>query len=96
MEAVKEFLRRISEDARIGQMHISLFVTIAALAPDGGVFQVQRQELMKTSKIMGKTTYYKCLKELKEWGYIGYWPEHGVGGSFVRTITKFQVISSSL
>jgi hypothetical protein len=44
-----------------------------------GYFSVGRKEGMERSKILGKERYYRCLKELAEFGYIGYEPEHYPG-----------------
>jgi len=35
---------------------------------------MRRDELMKQSKIVGRSTYQRCLRELQEGGYIKYEP----------------------
>lgn len=35
---------------------------------------MRREELMKRSKITGRTTYQRCLRELQAAGYIRYEP----------------------
>lgn len=39
-------------------------------------FSVARSEVMKLSKVKSKSTYSKCLNELKDWGYIVYQPSN--------------------
>jgi hypothetical protein len=34
---------------------------------------------MARSRILGKTTYYTCLHDLAEWGWIEYRPEQARG-----------------
>jgi hypothetical protein len=88
MEALRAFFERIKDDQRLGPMHISLYAAlfdcwIGQSSPQ--YFRLDREELMKRSKILGKTSYYKCLKELATYGLIEYRPEHYPGkGSKVR------------
>jgi len=37
---------------------------------------VDREELMRFSKIGSKNTYHKCIKELNHWKYIHYMPSY--------------------
>jgi len=84
MEVMREFVEKVKDDPRIGPWHISLFAAIVVRPCCNGFYRVGRRGLVKTSKIRGKTTYYKCLRELVEYGYLEYWPERGDGGSVVR------------
>ena len=78
------FFEKIKDDHRIGPVHISLFAAIVTTPCLKGYYRVGHKGLAETSKLQGKTTYYKCLKELVEYGYLEYWPERAVGGSLVR------------
>jgi hypothetical protein len=78
MEELLEFMALARMDHRIGPAHVSLFVALICLWQEAGVagaFSVERKEGMERSRILGKERYYRCLKELKELGYIGYEPE---------------------
>ena len=81
---LKDFLEKARDDHRIGVRHISLYVAMLSLSSRDGLLRVKKKELMRMSKISGKTSYYRCLRELAEYGYIYYWPEHYDGGSMVR------------
>ena len=39
-------------------------------------FYINREEVMRFSKIGSKSTYHKCIKELSHWKYIIYFPSH--------------------
>jgi hypothetical protein len=82
MKELRGFFERIQDDHRIGPMHISLYAVLLSLRDESAYtsfFPVNRKELMARSKILGKTTYYRCLNELAESGYIEYQPEHYPG-----------------
>ena len=76
------FLEKIKDDPRIGPLHISLYLALLyqsqSAAPSAPI-HLDRQFLMRQSKILGKSAYYKCLKELAVYGYIEYKPEHYPG-----------------
>ncbi len=40
------------------------------------VFYINRNEVMKLSKLGSKSTYHRCIKELNYWSYIVYFPSH--------------------
>lgn len=70
------FMDLMKEDPRIGPSHISLYLAIVHCC------QMQQQlpvhvfgrDLMKDAKISACGTYHKCMRELKEYGYINYIP----------------------
>jgi hypothetical protein len=84
---LKGFLEKARDDHRIGVRHISLYVTMLTLSSTDGLLHVKKKELMRMSKMSGKTAYYRCLKELAEYGYIEYWQEHYAGGSMARLVS---------
>lgn len=68
-----------SKDNRLNPTHISLYITLfrfwnANFFSDG--FYINREEVMKYSKIGSTATYHKCIKELSQWNYIHYKPSH--------------------
>ena len=91
MDALKGFLDRARDDHRIGPMHISLYVVLLqiseqqpATAPGRapaptGFFAIYRDDVMARAKLLGRTTYYRRLRELSAWGYIVYHPQHYPG-----------------
>jgi hypothetical protein len=71
------FYEAIAEDPRMTYIHISMYMALLHLyvlhAGENPV-QVNRESLMQFAKISGRVTYYKCLNELHEYGYIRYLP----------------------
>lgn len=67
------------KDTRLNPTHVSLYMSLfhfGNLNRFPEVFYINREEVMKLSKIGSKGTYHKCLKELNHWGYIKYLPSH--------------------
>jgi len=84
---IKWFLKIIAEDNRLGPPHISLFVAIIGEWSKNNYpnpLTILTNNLMSLSKISCRTTYYRCLKELNQYGYIKYKPSHNsFKGSFI-------------
>src|SRR5690242_2080048 len=82
------FFDAVREDSRIGPVHISLFIAIVRQWNKNNCQNpvcISTREIMSLSKISGRATYYKSLKELHEYGYIKYKPSHDcLTGSFVQ------------
>jgi hypothetical protein len=56
-------------------------------------FYINREEVMRFSKIGSKSTYHKCIKELSHWKYIIYFPSHNpYKGSKIKMF-KFETSS---
>lgn len=70
-----EASRRFYHDERLKPSHISLYIAIFQMANAHRFpkeLRLARNELMQLSKIKSPVTYYKCLKELRQWKYISY------------------------
>jgi hypothetical protein len=85
--AIFSFMDGVGEDHRIGPTHISLFLAILYFYREQGCsmpIYVYRKELMKQAKISAVATYHKGMRDLVEYGYIGYVPSYNpVLGSLV-------------
>lgn len=71
------FYKAIAEDARIGAMHISLYLALlqqSNVNEGKNPFTIKRSIIMKRAKINSRYTYNKCLNNLQDYGYIRYWP----------------------
>jgi hypothetical protein len=71
------FLEQVRVDPRIGPPHISLYLAIfyCWLRQGGnGAVEFTGKELMQIAKIAGGTPFYRCIKQLDEYGYIRYEP----------------------
>jgi hypothetical protein len=85
-------LAKLIADGRCTAQHISLYVVLfhqwnSQHFPQR--LKVFRSELMEDSKIGNKNTYTTCLKNLHEWGYLGYFPSSSKYHASEVTITVF-------
>ena len=72
-------LYQFSKDSRLNSTHISLYIGLFYIwnynrFPEK--FFINREEIMKQSKIGSTTTYHRCIKVLSYWKYIEYYPSH--------------------
>jgi len=92
------FLDAIREDSRISPVHISLFIAIMHQWDKNNhqnPFCITTVELMCLSKIYGRATYYRSLKQLHEYGYIYYKPSHDcLTGSFIYLIGSDRIFDN--
>jgi len=70
---------QFSKDNRLNPTHISLYVGLFQIwnynrFPEE--FYVNREQVMKFSKIGSKSTYHRCIRELHHWKYLIYYPSH--------------------
>ncbi len=71
--------KRFACDPRLNPTHISLYMALFQfwnINRFPHIFYINREELMKMSKIGSKATYHRCLKNLNHWSYIVYFPSH--------------------
>ncbi len=71
--------KQFSLDSRLNSTHISLYMALFQYwninrFPE--VFYINREEVMKMSKVGSKATYHRCLTSLTHWKYILYLPSH--------------------
>jgi len=72
-------LDQFSKDTRLNPTHISLYIALFQFWNYNrfpNEFYINREEVMKFSKIGSNTTYHRCIKELSHWKYIRYIPSH--------------------
>jgi len=71
------FYEAIDGDARINTTHISLYMALLQqcnLMQAKNPVSIKRDDIMKSAKVSARHTYYKCMNELHEYGYIIYRP----------------------
>jgi hypothetical protein len=71
------FFEKVAKDDRLGPLHICLYVTLFQFwnaSRFKNPMSISRNEVMRLSKIGGKATYHKCMKELDSFGYLRYDP----------------------
>lgn len=91
MNFIKHYLAvmtKISEDGRLNATHVSLYISLFTLWNQNrfeNPISINRQEVMKMSKIGSKNTYHKCLRELSEFQYFEYLPSNNpLKGSLIN------------
>ncbi|MFB9843954.1 hypothetical protein [Mucilaginibacter ginsenosidivorans] len=70
---------RFNSDDRITAWHQSLYMALFYLWLSNGTqnpLQVSRKMLMDLSRIQSIVTYHKCIRELRDYGYIKYTPSY--------------------
>ena len=83
--------KRFIDDERLNPSHISLYMAIfqewnSARFP--GELYINRQQLMKTSKVRSQSGYHRSIKELDAFGYLEYIPSHNpYQGSRIKMFT---------
>ncbi len=76
---LKGVFLQFSKDNRLNPTHISLYIALFQIWNNNRFleeFYINREEVMRFSKIGSKSTYHKCIKELSHWKYIVYYPSH--------------------
>ena len=71
--------RRFSSDQSLNPTHISLYMALFQLwnmSRFADILYINRQEVMKISKIGSRATYQRCLKYLHQAKYIEYLPSY--------------------
>lgn len=77
------FYRSIESDARIGTVHISLYMALLQqwnLNGGANPVAVNRTPVMKAAKISARRTYNRCMNDLADFGYISYTPSKNASG----------------
>jgi hypothetical protein len=75
LKPLSDFFKAIESDYRISSTHIGVYVALLQFRVDKGFvnpIQAYRYEIMDLAKIASPKTYYKCMRELNEYGYIKY------------------------
>lgn len=90
--------QQFSMDSRLNPTHISLYMALFQYWNINRFpveFYINREDIMKMSKIGSKATYHRCLKNLHGWKYIRYQPSHNpYKGSKIK-MPKFDTSSDT-
>lgn len=74
---LNSFFHRVEKDQHLTPYHIGLYMALFQKwnrHQFKSTFTIYREELMRYAKIGSKDTYYKCMRELHQQGYILYLP----------------------
>jgi hypothetical protein len=73
------FYQKIMADARLNPTHVSLYHALFQLWNLNrfeNPVSINRTQVLHFCKIGSYTTFYKCMYDLHNWGYINYLPSH--------------------
>jgi len=77
LKPLSDFFAAIEKDGRVGIAHIGVYAALLQCwkGKDFAVpLVVFSHEIMQLAKIGSRDTYFRCVKELSEYGYIRYVP----------------------
>lgn len=77
LKPLSDFFIAIEKDFRISTTHIAIYAALLQYRVGKGFInpiQVFKHEVIPIAKISSAHTYYKCIRELSEYGYISYEP----------------------
>lgn len=83
----------LAADQRITVWHFSIYMSLVHKWLSNGLVNpvdISRREIMRQTHIGSIVTYHKCIRQLKEFGYIGYEPSYNpyTGSKIFLLITK--------
>jgi hypothetical protein len=73
------FFEKVAIDRTLNPTHVSLYIALFQFWNCNrfkNPISINRDEVMRISKISSKATYHKCLKNLHSLGYINYEPSY--------------------
>jgi hypothetical protein len=73
------FFEKVATDKTLNPTHVSLYMSLFQFWNCNrfkNPISINRDEVMRISKISSKATYHKCLKNLHSLGYINYEPSY--------------------
>ena len=76
---LNQWMELVSVDDRITPHHISIYLALFQFWNKYRFpkkITICRHEVLQLSKVGSTKTYYKCLHQLHEYGYIQYLPSH--------------------
>lgn len=77
LQPLSDFFEAIENDYRISITHIGIYAALLKFRADRDLInpiKVYSYEIMKIAMISSPKTFYKCVHELSEYGYINYRP----------------------
>lgn len=90
MKHLNAVFSQFSKDSRLNPAHISLYLAFFQVWNYNrfrSSFHVNRDDIMKLSKIGSKSTYHRCTKELHFYNYLIYEPSHNpFKGSIIKML----------
>jgi len=79
LELISKFMNGIVSDGRIGSTHIAIYTAIWIYWQEcdrPACIQAYGRQIMPMAKIRASSTYYGCLSDLNDFGYLHYEPSY--------------------
>jgi len=96
---LNSIFQQFTKDENLNPTHISLYMALFQIwniNRFAEVFYINREEVMKFSKIGSKSSYHRCIKKLSNWKYLIYFPSHNpYKGSKIKML-KFETSSGQV
>lgn len=77
LKPLSDFFTAIEKDGRVGITHIGIYAALLKYRADMGFVNpiyVFRRDIMQIAKISWPNTFYRCVNDLSDYGYISYKP----------------------
>lgn len=71
---MEEFLKVVQWDPRIGISHIGLYAVLFTIKRSDGSIELFARQVIPLAKIAARSTYYRLMRELEDYGYLMYEP----------------------
>lgn len=71
------FFEMTKQDQRISNTHIGIFAALLQFRVErgfGNPIESDCHEIMKIAKISASKTYYRCVRDMSDYGYLRYEP----------------------
>jgi hypothetical protein len=88
-----DFFKAIVTDPRVNSRHVSLYVSLLQFWVSNDAknpLELFSREVMGLCKISASSTYHKTIRELHEFGYIGYEPSFNHNQRSRICLTKIE------
>jgi len=79
MEHLSMFFKAISADPRISTTHIGIYASLLEIWRAYNFvnpIRIFSSEVIPIAKLNSNTTYYRCMRDLHDFGYIRYHPSY--------------------
>lgn len=93
VDVIMAFLKAVEEDPKITSAHISIFMVLVKIWYERGcpsAIVLFSREAMSKAKISGRATYFRCLQDLNDFGYLKYEPSYNYlhGSTIILSVSK--------
>jgi hypothetical protein len=95
LRLLHRFIEKSMHDPRLSPCHITVYLGIFsqwAANKFPSALAIVKDDIMTISKVTGRNSYYKVIRELHDFGYIEYLPSCGKHEKSLVRLTKFDII----